>query len=146
MFTKYKPDKLTDHIKIFWSRMNIPKLLRACEAGHHWKDAAFLYKENEDYDNAVLTMINHSSVAFENDLFLSLIMKVRNGELYYQALDFYLDEQPSSLTRLLTLLTPKLNHTRVVHQARKRSELPLFASYMKSVQKEDIKEINQGKV
>jgi clathrin heavy chain len=89
-------------------------------------------------------MINHSSVAFENDLFMALIMKVRNGELYYQSIDFYLDEQPSSLTRLLTLLTPKLNHTRVVHQARKRQELPLFATYMKSVQKDDIKEINQA--
>ena len=144
LFTKYKPEKLTDHIKIFWSRMNIPKLLRACEAGHHWRDATFLYKENEDYDNAVLTMINHSSVAFENDLFMSLILKVRNGELYYQAIDFYLDEQPSQLTRLLTLLTPKLNHTRVVHQARKRKEVSLFTTYMKAVQKDDIKEINQA--
>ena len=143
LFTKYKPEKLTDHIKIFWSRMNIPKLLRACEAGHHWSDATFLYKENEDFDNAINTMINHSATAFENDLFLSLIMKVRNGELYYQAIDFYLDEQPSQLTRLLTLLTPKLNHTRVVHQARKRSEIALFVTYLKSVQKEDVKEVNQ---
>ena len=142
LFTKYKPEKLTDHIKIFWSRMNIPKLLRACEAGHHWSDAVFLYRENEDFDNAILTMIKHSPVAWDNDGFLAMILKVRNQELYYQAIDFYLDEQPSMLTRLLTLLTPKLNHTRVVHQARKRKQLHLFTTYLKAVQKEDIKEVN----
>merc|ERR1711871_319102 len=142
LFTKYKPDKLRDHIKIFWSRMNIPKLLRACEAGHHWSEATFLYKENEDFDNAVLTMIKHSEVAWQDDLFMSLVIKVRNQELYYQAIDFYLDEQPSMVTRLLTLLTPKLSHTRVVHQARKRKQLPLFITYLKSVQKDNIKEVN----
>ena len=142
LFTKYKPDKLTDHIKIFWSRMNIPKLLRACEAGHHWSEATFLYKENEDFDNAILTMINHSTVAWQDDLFMSLVIKVRNQELYYQAIDFYLDEQPSMLNRLLTLLMPKLTHTRVVHQARKRKQLPLFVTYFKAVQKENIKEVN----
>ena len=69
--------------------MNIPKLLRACEAGHHWSEATFLYKENEDFDNAVLTMIKHSEVAWQDDLFMSLVIKVRNQELYYQAIDFY---------------------------------------------------------
>ena len=35
LYSKYRPEKLMEHIKIFWSRCTIPKLLRACEAGHH---------------------------------------------------------------------------------------------------------------
>ena len=37
LYSKYKPEKLMEHIKIFMSRINAPKLLRACEAGMHWQ-------------------------------------------------------------------------------------------------------------
>ena len=41
LYSKYKPEKLMDHIKIFMNRINVPKLLRACEAGYHWKEACY---------------------------------------------------------------------------------------------------------
>lgn len=143
LFTKYRTEKVMDHIRIFWSRMAVPKMLRACEAQHHWEAAAYLYKENEEFDNCVRTMIDHSPEAWENDVFMTVILKVRNTDLHYSAISFYLEEQPGQLGRLLTLLTPHLHHSRVVHQARKSGHAPMFAAYFKSVQKEDIKEVNE---
>ena len=52
LYSKYVPAKLMEHIKIFWSRMNTPKLMRACEKALLWDEAVFLLKEDEQYDSA----------------------------------------------------------------------------------------------
>ncbi len=61
--------------------------------------------------------------------------QVRNHELFYEAINFYLDEHPLSLGKLLQVLTTKLDHARVVHQLRRSDNLPLILPFMKSVQK-----------
>jgi hypothetical protein len=38
LYSRYRPEKMMEHIKVFWSRMNTSKMLRACEAGRHWPD------------------------------------------------------------------------------------------------------------
>ena len=45
--------------------------------------------------------------------------QVRNQEIYYRAIGFYLEQHPLELTRLLQVLTPHVDHARVVHQLRK---------------------------
>ena len=47
IYSKYLPEKLMEHIKIFHSKMNVPKLLRACEKAQLWNEAVYLYKEDE---------------------------------------------------------------------------------------------------
>ena len=79
LYSKYVPEKLMEHIKIFWSRMNAPKVMKACEKALLWDEAVFLLKEDEQYDSAVKTMIAHPS-AFSHDLFLDCAQKVRNAE------------------------------------------------------------------
>ena len=143
LYSKYLPAKLMEHIKIFWSRMNVPKLLRACEAARLWDEAVYLYKEDDQYDSAIKTMMEHST-AFQHDLFLDCAQKVRNSELYYKAIAFYLEQQPMSLVRLLQVLTPNLDHSRVVHQLRKLENLPLVLPYLKSVQKENLSAVNEA--
>jgi clathrin heavy chain len=76
MYSRYRPEKLAEHIKVFWSRMNTSKMLRACEAGRHWNEAVFLYVATEDFDQAVRTMMDHSPSAFKLDQFLEIITKV----------------------------------------------------------------------
>jgi hypothetical protein len=63
------------------------------------------------------------------------VSQVRNHELFYEAINFYLDEHPLALGKLLQVLTTKLDHARVVHQLRKADQLPLILPFMKSVQK-----------
>jgi clathrin heavy chain len=143
LYSKYNAEKLMEHIKIFWSRMNVPKLLRACEKALHWEETCFLYKEDGQFDNAVRTMTEHS-VCFKHDMFLDCIQKVRNQEIHYKAIQFYLDQQPLKLTRLLQILTPNLDHARVVHQLRKTDNLPLVVQYLKDVQKENLTAVNEA--
>lgn len=143
LYSKYLPEKLMEHIKIFWSRMNVTKLLRACERALLWSEAVYLYKEDGQHDSAVRTMIDHS-VAFQHDLFLDCVQKVRNPEVQYKAITFYIQMHPLHLVRLLQVLTPHLDHARTVHLLRKQDALALALEYMKSVQKENLSVVNEA--
>ncbi|CAM9577248.1 unnamed protein product [Chrysoparadoxa australica] len=143
LYSKYNPEKLMEHIKIFSSRLNINKVLRACEKALMWNEAVFLYKEDQQYDSAIRTMAEHCS-SFQHDLFIECVQKARNQDIYYKAIAFYLDQHPLKLNRLLQVLTPLVDHTRVIHQLRRAEHLPLGIEYMKNVQKENIAAVNEA--
>lgn len=74
---------------------------------------------------------------FESNLihyFLVFTIKVANIELYYKSLQFYLDYKPMLINDLLTVLSPRMDHTRAVTFFRKQSKLPLVKPYLRSVQ------------
>ena len=144
LYSKYMPDKLMEHIKIFSARITIPKLLRSCEASRHWEEAAYLYIANDEFDQAVRTMMKHPSSAWDNDKFLDSLQSVRNQELHYQAISFYIEVHPGGLVKLLKLLTPSLDHSRVVHQMRKADQLPLALAYLRNVQCENVSAVNEA--
>jgi clathrin heavy chain len=148
-YSRHVPEKLFEHIRTYWQRMNHSKMLRACETGRHWAEAVYLYTQTEDFDAAARTAMEHSGApgAFSHESFLEVITKVRNTELHYQALTFYLEEEPAQLVKLLTVLTPKLDHSRVVHQFRRQGHtevLGLILSYLKAVQKENLTAVNEA--
>lgn len=143
LYTKYQPDKLQEHIKIFHNRINKNKLLRACERARCWDETVYLYKMDNQHDNAVRTMIEHS-ICFQHDLFLECVQKVRNQEVGYKAIGFYLEEHPLQLERLLQVLTPTLDPARVVHQLKRAEALQLGVKYLKNVQKENISTVNEA--
>ena len=70
MYSRYRPEALFDHIRAHASRMNVSKMLRACEAGRHWCEAVFLHTSIEDFDAAVKTMMDHAPTAFALPAFL----------------------------------------------------------------------------
>ena len=144
LYSKYRPEKLMEHIKIFWSRCTIPKLLRACEAGYHWAEACFLQHESEDFDSAARCMMDHSPEAFQHEKFIDTIKKVRNQDLYYAAIDFYLAEEPGRLGHLMDTLQSKLDASRVVHQVRKQKQLFSILAYLKAVQSENLTAVNDA--
>lgn len=143
LYSKYVPTKLMEHLKIFHSRMNVAKMLRACERALLWDETVYLYKEDQQHDAAVKTMIDHS-VCFVHDLFLDCVQKVRNPEVHYKSITFYLQQHPLTLARLLQVLTPHLDHARTVHLLRKHDALSLTIEYMKSVQKENLTVVNEA--
>uniref|UniRef100_A0A8C1V2R8 Clathrin heavy chain n=1 Tax=Cyprinus carpio TaxID=7962 RepID=A0A8C1V2R8_CYPCA len=114
LYSKYKPQRMREHLELFWSRVNIPKVLRAAEQAHLWAELVFLYDKYEEYDNAILTMIAHPTDAWRDASFKELISKVANVELYYKSLQFYLDYKPLLLNDLLSVLAPRLDHSRAV--------------------------------
>ena len=64
-------------------------------------------------------MLDHAPSAFSLPAFLEAVPRVRNAELYYAAIAFFVEEEPASLGKLLSTLQAKLDHGRVVHQLRK---------------------------
>jgi len=144
MYAKYKPKMLMDFIKMNVQKLNIPKLIHACERHYHWEHAVFLYTHYDEYDQAANTMMAHSPIAFAHDQFLMIMQKVSNMELYYRAVQFYLDEQPLQLNSLLSTITPKVDHARVVQQVKKAGQLPLIMPYMKQVQQHNIAPVNEA--
>jgi clathrin heavy chain len=41
--SKYHPERTMEHLRLFWSRLNTQKMLRACEEAHLWPELVFLY-------------------------------------------------------------------------------------------------------
>jgi len=144
LYSKYKPAKMREHLELFWSRVNIPKVLRAAEQAHLWAELVFLYDKYEEYDNAVIAMMNHPTEAWREGHFKDIITKVANIELYYKAIQFYLDYKPLLLNDLLLVLTPRMDHTRSVTFFTKVGHLQLVKPYLRSVQSLNNKAINEA--
>ncbi|ETE62313.1 Clathrin heavy chain 1, partial [Ophiophagus hannah] len=144
LYSKYKPQKMREHLELFWSRVNIPKVLRAAEHAHLWGELVFLYDKYEEYDNAIITMMNHPTDAWKEGQFKDIIAKVANVELYYRALQFYLDYKPLLINDLLLVLSPRLDHTRTVSFFAKVNQLPLVKPYLRSVQNHNNKGVNEA--
>merc|ERR1719183_374287 len=89
-------------------------------------------------------MMSHSPTAFSHDQFQMIMQKVSNLELYYRAIQFYLDEQPMQVNSLLNTIAPKVDHARVVQQVRKTNHLPLIMAYLKSVQQHNVAVVNDA--
>ncbi|XP_036434781.1 clathrin heavy chain 1 isoform X1 [Colossoma macropomum] len=144
LYSKYKPQKMREHLELFWSRVNIPKVLRAAEQAHLWAELVFLYDKYEEYDNAIITMIAHPTDAWRDASFKEIISKVANVELYYKSLQFYLEYKPMLLNDLLTVLAPRLDHTRAVNFFTKVNQLRLVKPYLRSVQSHNNRAVNEA--
>ncbi|KAK9805974.1 hypothetical protein WJX73_010066 [Symbiochloris irregularis] len=144
LYAKYKPEKLMEHLKLFATRLNIPRLIRVAEEYHHWKELVYLYIQYDEYDNAAMVMIHHSPIAWEHVLFKDVAVKVSNLEVYYRAVSFYLAEHPDLLVDLLKVLEARVDHTRVVQILRKADHLPLVKDYLLAVQKANLKAVNEA--
>lgn len=140
LYSKFKPEKMREHLELFWSRVNIPKVLRAAEQAHLWSELVFLYDKYEEYDNAAITMMQHPTESWREQHFKEVIAKVcliyymnfnyflqvANVELYYRAMQFYLDFKPTLINDLLSVLSARLDHSRTVQFFSKRMPLEDF--------------------
>ena len=144
LYSKYSPEKVMEHLKLFWSRINIPKVITACEDAHLYPELIFLYCHYEEWDNAALTMIDKSEVAFEHSSFKEIVVKAPNLEIYYKAIQFYINEQPSLLVDLLLVLSPRLDLPRVVRMFVKSDNLPMIKPFLVSVLEKNNRVVNDA--
>ncbi|TKR78217.1 hypothetical protein L596_019061 [Steinernema carpocapsae] len=144
LYSKFKPEKMREHLELFWSRVNIPKVLRAAEKAKLYPELVFLYDKYEEYDNAANTMMSHPTEAWREQHFKDVISKVANVELYYKAMEFYLKFKPMLVNDLLIGLTPRLDHSRTVAFFTKVNQLPLVKTYLRHVQNLNNKSINEA--
>jgi clathrin heavy chain len=144
LYARYRPEKLMEHLKLFVTRINIPKLIRVCDEQQHWQELTYLYIQYDEYDNAAATMMSHSPEAWEHMQFKDVAVKVANVELYYKAALFYLEEHPGLINDLLNVLAARVDHTRVVDMMRKAGHLPLVKPYMVAVQSANNSAVNEA--
>lgn len=104
----------------------------------------FLFVHYDEWDNAALAMMERAADAWEHQSFKDTIVKVTNLEIYYRALSFYLDEQPTLLTDLLQVLTPRIDVNRVVRMFAKSDNIPLIKPFLLSVQSQNKREVNNA--
>jgi clathrin heavy chain len=142
--SKYHPEKVMEHLKIFWSRINIPKMIKACEDAALWPELIFLYCHYDEWDNAALAMMERAADAWEHHSFKDIVVKVANLEIYYRALSFYLTEQPTLLTDLLQALTPRIDVNRVVRMFEKSDNIPLIKPFLLNVQSQNKRTVNSA--
>jgi len=144
LYAKYREEKLMEHIKLFWSRLNIPTLLVACQQNLHWNEAVFLYTHYDQFDLSAQTMMEHSAECWKHSLFKEIILQVSNTEIYYRALQFYMQEHPLLLNDLLLDLAGKLDHSRVVDIVQRADHIPLIEKYLLHVQRENVANVNEA--
>lgn len=142
--TKYHPERVMEHLRLFWSRTNLPKMIRATEEAHLWPELIFLYVHYDEFDNAALAMMERASDAWEHQAFKDIIVKASNVEIYYRALGFYLEEQPTLLTDLLQALTPRIDVNRVVRMFIKSDNVPLIKPFLLNVQSQNKRDVNNA--
>ncbi|KAJ7702492.1 armadillo-type protein [Mycena olivaceomarginata] len=99
-----------EHLKVYVSCINIPKVVKAAEKAHLWPELGLFYIKYNKFDNAAVAMIEWSADAWEHNQFKNVVVWVANIESYYRTLSFCLEEQPNLLTDLLTVLIPRINH------------------------------------
>lgn len=61
-----------------------------------------------------------------------------------RALSFYLEQHPELLVDLLAVLSPRLDHARVVDMMKRAGALPLVKDYLLAVQKNNLAEVNEA--
>ncbi|THU64931.1 hypothetical protein C4D60_Mb01t31690 [Musa balbisiana] len=144
LYARYRPEKLMEHIKLFSTRLNIPKLIRVCDEQHHWNELTYLYIQYDEFDNAATTIMNHSPDAWDHMQFKDVIVKVANVELYYKAVHFYLQEHPDLINDVLHVLALRVDHTRVVDIMRKAGYLHIVKPYMVAVQSNNVAAVNEA--
>ncbi|KAF4365735.1 hypothetical protein G4B88_009458 [Cannabis sativa] len=144
LYARYRPEKLMEHIKLFSTRLNIPKLIRACDEQQHWKELTYLYIQYDEFDNAATTVMNHSPEAWDHMQFKDVIVKVASVELYYKAVHFYLQEHPDIINDLLNVIALRVDHARVVDIMRKAGHLRLVKPYMVAVQSTNVSAVNEA--
>lgn len=142
--SKYHPDRVMEHLRLFWSRINIPKAIKACDDAHLWPELVFLYAHYDEWDNAALAMMERAADAWEHHTFKDTVVKVANLEIYYRALNFYLEEQPSLITDLLQALTPRIDVNRVVRMFEKSDNIPLIKPFLLNVQSQNKRAVNDA--
>lgn len=142
--SKYHPERVMEHLKLFWARINMPKMVRACEEAHLWPELIFLYCHDDEWDNAALAMIERAADAWEHHSFKDMVAKVANLEIYYRALNFYREQQPLLLTDLLQALTARIDVNRVVRMFKKSDDHPLIKPFLLSVQGQNKKAVNDA--
>lgn len=134
LLARHRPERLMDHLTLYWSRINMPRAIAACSEAHLWPALAFLHLHHDDHDRAVGVMLEHPVECWEHERACAALTKAGSPETLYKAIEWYRQEQPLLLCDLLLRLAHRLDPSRVVDTFRKHNLLPLIKPFLVAVQ------------
>lgn len=143
LYSNYKPEKLKEHLNLFISRINIGKVCNTCRDNQQWNSLAYLFSHDNEHDKAIKVMMEHSVDAWDDVQFKDFISKVKNHDLYYDAIQFYLEQHPRRILDLLNVIREKVDPVRVVDRMKKLGSVPLIKGYLVSVQEKNLAPVNE---
>eukprot|EP01025_Chloroclados_australasicus_P067920 TRINITY_DN9421_c0_g1_i1.p1 TRINITY_DN9421_c0_g1~~TRINITY_DN9421_c0_g1_i1.p1 ORF type:complete len:461 (-),score=76.46 TRINITY_DN9421_c0_g1_i1:317-1564(-) len=144
MYANHKPEKLMEHLKLFSTRLNIPRLITISERQQLWRELCFLYEKYDEFDNALTVMMRHDAASWEHVRFKDIAVKCTTVDIYYQAVQHYFDRHPDLVNDLLKVLEGRVDHQRVVSIARRAGLLSLVKEYLLAVQKNNLTSVNEA--
>lgn len=144
LLSKYKPNRLMEHLRLNHSKIHLVKVIRTCEQNLQWPEVTFLYTHSDDLESALRTMVNHSVDAFDHNLFKDIITKVKNVDEIYKCVRFYLREQPLQTVDLLRVVKDKVDQSKIVQIAKEFNLVPLIKPYLQSIQECDQQAVNEA--
>jgi clathrin heavy chain len=133
LYSKFKPEKLLEHIKIYYKKMNLPQVIAVAEQNLQWVEVVLLYFYYEEYDYATIRILDHIDAWNHNQL-KDIIVKVTNLELLYRAIQVYLEQHPTQLNDLLSAITARVDPGRVVLLLRRLNNLHVIKPWLLVVQ------------
>ncbi|OAF64389.1 hypothetical protein A3Q56_07907, partial [Intoshia linei] len=134
LFSQFRTNKLSEHLKIFSSRVNMPLVLRAVKEAKLWPELVYLYDKYDEYDNSVITIMEHPVDAWREAHFKDIITKVINVKLYFKAIQFYLDYKPLLLNDLMIAISPRLDAAEAISMFKKLDKISYLTTYLKCIQ------------
>ena len=144
LYAKYRPKRLMEHCKNYYLKINIPKLVRSCERFRRWPEKVFLHMRYDEFDNALVTMIEHSYKAWNHTIFTDVIQKATNQDFFFRAIIFYIEEQPMLLNDLLKSISAKIDHAKAVQVLRRAGHLALALPWLQTVQMYNVPLVNEA--
>jgi clathrin heavy chain len=143
LYAKHQPGKVLDHLKQFWNRIALFRVITQLVEVHLWKELTYAYEKYNEFDNAVNTMIDHP-VSWVHNTFKDLIAQVSNADILYRALNFYLSYSPLDLNELLTVIGHKVDASRVIQIFSRSNNLQLIKVWLASIQGENRQAVNEA--
>ncbi|KAH0480016.1 MAG: hypothetical protein KVP17_004537 [Porospora cf. gigantea B] len=148
VYADYRPDALMAFLespKLQNERLNVPKLVRACERNELWRELVFVHCTYGEFDQAVHVTLKHADVAWSHEAFCRTQAKVSNTEILYRCVDFYVEQHPDLLVEMLNEITDTVDHGRLIERVRRADRLQLVRPYLESVQvREDTHSVNSA--
>jgi clathrin heavy chain len=144
LYAKHQPEKCMEHLKQFNNRIALFKVIKTLQAMHMWKELVYAYDKYSEYDNAVLTVIDHPASSWSHNYFKELIAQVSNPDILYRSLNFYLTISPMEISDLLSSIGSKLDATRLVDIFRRSGNLQLIKGYLASIQGTNVQAVNEA--
>ncbi|ORM41265.1 Clathrin heavy chain 1 [Babesia sp. Xinjiang] len=135
---KYRPDDLLTHFKNRFnsgdilSSLNTARVARECCNLWLWKEAVYLYSLDSP-DTALLSMVAHYGLAWDEDTFFSTAASAINPEALYKAIHFCIQCKPLLLPRLLMCSKGRVDACRVVKILKNSACLGLGREYLEAV-------------